>query len=447
MATITGTKYNDRLRGTSGSDLIKGGAGNDQIDGGAGFDTAVYLGSFWDYTFARNYDGSFSVTDTKYPTRDGTDTLRYVEALQFGDITIRLDKNNAPITQTDNATTTEDSKGISINVLANDKDFEGNTFQISKIAGQSIWVGKTITLASGATVTLNADQTLTYNPNKTFDYLDGGQSKIDKFTYVTTDSKGASSAPTAVNVTVKGLWEAPIYISDGTVSEAGQKPGTNDIINSIGVTADHFGLVRALDAGIELGLQVTYRQGGDPRLHTDLDGYGDGELHFSVNEGPQSVLNGSDINRDDRASWSFEFSIVTGLNGETTNLDSFVFKLLYDVDPSANVYYQTLVLEPGGTGTSGHSWRAQDDGKIVIAGDDGNAYVTQNGENYAFDFFQEDLKKFQNSTVSPYGEENDFAAPAEFDIVLQAFDKWSTPLAENHIVVNVIEPPNPYATA
>jgi Ca2+-binding RTX toxin-like protein len=142
---VTGTAGNDKLQGKAGDDFLKGGAGNDDIDGGQGFDTAVYDGSFFDYLIVRKDTGNDKVTITDLNMsngNEGTDTLKQVEALQFGDVTIRLDQNNAAVTRADNATTGEDSSVV-INVLANDKDFEGDALHISAINGQAISVGQT----------------------------------------------------------------------------------------------------------------------------------------------------------------------------------------------------------------------------------------------------------------------------------------------------------------
>jgi VCBS repeat-containing protein len=353
--------------------------------------------------------------------------LKHVEALQFSDVTIRLDQNNAAITQADSATTSEDSSVV-VNVLANDFDFEGNALSVSHINGQAIAVGGTVVLGNGASVTLNANQTLTYNPGSAFQSLNGGEVGADSFTYTVTDSQGAASAPTAVNLTITGLWEQPTFIADGSVDESAQKPGTDHIIVGSGIPANHFGLVRAEDAGIELGLQVIYRQG--PTV-TTTDDYADSVLHFSVNDGPQSIANGSSANNVNRAAWSFEYSIATGLNGETTDLDDFTFRLLYDVDTSAATSYRTLTLEPGGTGSSGHQWRDSGTNLVFIADDSGNANVTQNSENYAFSFFQSFL-------TSAYGPGSGFAGPAQFDIMLEAYDSSNVLIAQNHISVDVI---------
>jgi len=197
-----------------------------------------------------------------------------------------------------------------------------------------------------------------------------------------------------------------------------------------GIPAENFGLARNEAEGVELGLMILYRQG--PTVPSP-ETYGDGLLNFYVNSGPQSTANGSSVDNPNRAAWNFTFSIATGLNAVTTDLDDHTFQLLYDVDPGAGTSYRTLTLErrdAGGPGQlSGFQWRDQGSGLVFIADDSGNSNVTQNSENYAFGFFQTFL-------TSPYGLGNSFAGPAQFDIILQAFDGTQL-VASNHIRVNV----------
>src|SRR5689334_429220 len=106
LPTIVGTAGNDKIQGKGGNDIIKGGQGDDDIDGGQGFDTAVYTGSFFDYDITIKGTGNDKVTVADHiANRDGTDSLKQIEALQFGDVTIRLDQNNAAVTRADSATT------------------------------------------------------------------------------------------------------------------------------------------------------------------------------------------------------------------------------------------------------------------------------------------------------------------------------------------------------
>lgn len=193
-----------------------------------------------------------------------------------------------------------------------------------------------------------------------------------------------------------------------------------------GIPATHFGTARNEVAGLELGLGVIYRQG--PTIASS-DDYADGVLRFTVNDGPQSTTNGSFVNNATRAAWNFNFSVATGLNGAATNLGDFTFKLLYDVDPGPGTLYRPLTLEAGGAGMSGYWWTDDATGVAFITGDGGNSRVTQNSSNYGFGFFQAFL-------TSPYGQGNNFAGPAQFDIILQAFDGAQL-IAQNHIVVDV----------
>ena len=83
------TRYRDWFYGSgSDNDTIQGGAGNDTIDGGAGIDTALYTGSFADYTLSRS-GAALVVADSK-AGRDGTDSLRNVEFLRFRDGTVAV---------------------------------------------------------------------------------------------------------------------------------------------------------------------------------------------------------------------------------------------------------------------------------------------------------------------------------------------------------------------
>lgn len=431
---LLGTNKSDKIKAKDGNDVIFGGLGNDDIDGGKGFDTAVFRGSFFDYNFLIKDTGNDKITVTdSVADRDGSDSLKHVEALQFDDVAIRLDQNNAAVTRADAVATDEDSS-IVFNVLGNDVDFEGNALTITQIDGQDINVGGSVVLGSGAIVTLNANQTLTYDPAGAFQSLNGGEQGADGFAYTVADSQGAISNPTAVNVTINGVWETPTYIANGFLDESAQKPDTNgnplddQMLVGSGIPAKGFGLVRAEDAGIELGLQIIYRQG--PTV-TTTDDYADGILRFVVNDGPQSTANGSFQNAANRAAWNFEYSVATGLNGQTTDLDDFTFKLLIDTDRSVGTNYVELVLgaesTPQGPGQSGYQWQIPGSAfPAPIQDDAGNSEVTQNSQNYAF------------YGIPDYNAGTGFAGPAEFDIVLQAYDMSNTLIAENHIAVDIV---------
>ena len=66
--------------------MLTGGGGNDYLVGGSGTDMAVFSGNQADYLVS--YDAAtqtFTVTDQRGGTPDGTDTLAEVEGFQFAD--------------------------------------------------------------------------------------------------------------------------------------------------------------------------------------------------------------------------------------------------------------------------------------------------------------------------------------------------------------------------
>ncbi|MEJ0043671.1 MAG: calcium-binding protein [Rhizomicrobium sp.] len=90
--TLSGLGGNDTLLGNGGNDMLTGGAGNDTIDGGSGTDTAVFSGAFADYTVAFNSGTqTFTVTDTRGGSPDGSDTITNVESFQFSDVGVAYD--------------------------------------------------------------------------------------------------------------------------------------------------------------------------------------------------------------------------------------------------------------------------------------------------------------------------------------------------------------------
>lgn len=222
-------------------------------------------------------------------------------------------------------------------------------------------------------------------------------------------------------------WNYGVNVAPDFSAQDPASPG-NLFVGS-GIPAENFGVARNETAGIELGMMVLYRQG--PTV-VATDNYADGVLNFNVASGAQSTANGSSSNNANRAAWNYTFSIATGLNGATTDLNDFTFRLLYDVDPGPGTTYRTMTLEaevtPQPAGESGFQWRDQS-ALVFINDDEGNANVTQNSQNYAFGFYQAFL-------TSPYGPGNSFAGPAKFDFILQALD-GSQIVASNHIAVNV----------
>lgn len=218
---------------------------------------------------------------------------------------------------------------------------------------------------------------------------------------------------------------------DPIAQDPSQPPG--NIYAGTGIPATGWGIARNDDIGIELGLQIIYRQG--PTVLSG-DTYADGVLEYTVASGPQSTANGSSADNAARAAWSFQYSVATNTNGDGSDLNDFTFIMKIDIDPTDGVDYISFQLEPeeapgaGGSTQSNFVWRSLDDPSVIVPVDDeGSVYVTQNSRNFAFGEYQAFL-------AAVYGPGNGFAGDHHFDFVLQALSNDKL-VAQNHIRVHV----------
>lgn len=240
--TLTGKAGTQIVLGLDGNDTVDGGAGSDLVIAGRGTDTAIYKaaenkGAGFDY-----YDGG-----------SGADTLRLVltsaEWQQAGirqDVNTYLDfltspaglkggaftfsafalvarsfeavevvvdgvvvdprggpaPNSNPVATNDAATTNEDT-AVTVSVLANDSDPNGDALNVASAS------------AANGTVVINVDKTLTYTPNANFN-------GADTISYTINDGKGGTaSATVAVAVAALNDQAAISGVTAGSVAEDG----------------------------------------------------------------------------------------------------------------------------------------------------------------------------------------------------------------------------------
>src|SRR4051812_33836104 len=93
-----------------------------------------------------------------------------------------------------------------------------------------------------------------------------------------------------------------------------------------GNTPANYHLQQNNTLGIELGLKEHYRT-GDDILHSSVSA--DGTASFTVPAGTQVADPAHDVGaaNANRAAWNFDYVVDTGLNGATTNLSDFTFKI------------------------------------------------------------------------------------------------------------------------
>jgi Big-like domain-containing protein len=174
-------------------------------------------GSFT-YTPNTNFNGADAFT---YKATDGT------AQSNVATVTIVVRAVN-DVNAADDSAQTEMNTPLNINVLANDRDPEGDEFSITNV-----------TDPAHGTATLNTDGTVRYAPDA--DYLGS-----DPFTYTVTDSNGATDTAT-VNITVRDTIApaAPVITS----------PANNTIDTDGSFT---------ISGTSEPWTSVEIREGGDP---------------------------------------------------------------------------------------------------------------------------------------------------------------------------------------
>ena len=85
-----GGSGDDIITGNIANNWLKGGAGSDALNGDAGIDRALYSGRSSDYQLVHNANDTWTVTDLRGGSPDGTDTLTSIELAQFSDLLLLL---------------------------------------------------------------------------------------------------------------------------------------------------------------------------------------------------------------------------------------------------------------------------------------------------------------------------------------------------------------------
>ncbi|RNM05153.1 tandem-95 repeat protein, partial [Dickeya undicola] len=206
------------------------------------------------YTPAANYNGSDTIT---YKISDG------LGASATGTVTVTVTPvNDAPVAANDTATTAEDTP-VTVNVLANDSDVDGDTLTVTAAS------------AGHGTVVINANGTLTYTPAANYN-------GSDTISYTVSDGHGGT-ATASVAVTITPVNDAPVAVND-TATTAEDTPVTvNVLANDSDVDGDTL-TVTAASAGhgtvvINANGTLTYTpnanfNGTDTVTYTVSDGHG-----------------------------------------------------------------------------------------------------------------------------------------------------------------------------
>ncbi len=129
---------------------------------------------------------------------EGVDDIAFVardplseSAVAVVDITVGAPTSNNPPVATDDEANVAEDGAITIAVLDNDSDADGDSLAVT-----------VVTQGADGAVAINADDTVTYTPNADFN-------GVDSFDYTVSDGEGGSDSA-SVSITVTALNDAPV---------------------------------------------------------------------------------------------------------------------------------------------------------------------------------------------------------------------------------------------
>jgi VCBS repeat-containing protein len=211
---------------------------------------------------AWNADGSFTYDPNgqfEYLQAGGSATDSFTYTVSDGNggtdtatVTVTIDGvNDPPVAVNDSATTNENAP-VTVNVLNNDSDADGDTLTVDSV-----------TQGTNGSVTYNATA-VTYTPGVNF-------TGIDSFTYTISDGNGGTAtatvaiavAPAQINVQIDKGPTASIFIWDDTTDSWAIDVNTQELVDGthhvtsdvISVAAAHSYYVWVAEAGITYGVK------------------------------------------------------------------------------------------------------------------------------------------------------------------------------------------------
>ena len=247
--------------------------------------TAAVVTEPTDGLLTLNADGSFEYE----PDADfsGSDSFTYVandgnSDSDIATVAITVTAINDNPVASDDSATTDQNTAVTIDVLVNDTDADGDSLTITNF-----------TQGNGGSVTGNLDGTLTYTPN-------AGFLGNDQFNYSISDGQGGSSTA-VVQVAVTGGSYTYRDVASATA-------------NSFGTSDNNFSATHWLDGSSQTVTEESYQRNSRSRLEQtwsfDVTG-GDLGVNFNATVGHNSAVETFEFEYDAGAGWTTMFTLNT----------------------------------------------------------------------------------------------------------------------------------------
>ena len=172
--------------------------------------------------------------------------------------------NDDPVATDDSASIDENGTPVTIPVLPNDSDVDGDTLTVTSIDDTAL---------TGGTAT-QVGNDIVFDPGTDFDYLGEGETATETITYTVSDGNGGTDTAT-VTITVTGGNDGPTAVNDvGTVDEDATTnldlldndtdPDTNDILTITAINGVTAAGVMTLPSGATVAINANGTVDYDP---------------------------------------------------------------------------------------------------------------------------------------------------------------------------------------
>ncbi|GKY88985.1 Ig-like domain-containing protein [Sinisalibacter aestuarii] len=370
--TLLGGEGDDLIFGEGGDDTITGGDGADTMHGGADRDTfiggtagdAVDGGSEGDDYDVLDLSGSGPLRIVDQTTDpDGNSTSGIVQFLDdSGNVTgemtfteieqIILPPNSGPNAEDDTATTDEDT-AVTIDVLGNDTDPDGDPLTVTEATSPD------------GDVVINPDGTITFTPDENFN----GTTEI---TYTVDDGNGGTDTAT-VTVEVTPVNDAPVAEDDTATTDE----DTAVTIDVLGNDTDPDGDPLTVTEATSPDGDVVINPDGTITFTPDENFNGTTEITYTVDDGNGGTdtatvtvevtpVNDDPDAVDDTASTDENTTVTVDLLGNDSDVDGDTLEIVDISDPANGTIVDNgdgtvdYIPDPGFSGTDSFTYTVSD---------------------------------------------------------------------------------------